>query len=278
MDSKPTVYDVNDADFLVKVIEESKQRPVLVDFWAAWCGPCKVFGPTVESVVNSFGGKVALARVNADTNKRIAVEYQVSGIPMVKLFKDGRVVDEFVGVRDGVAIKQFIEQHLTPEYAADVDRANMLLEAGDAKSALEAVKQVFVKAPNDERALLLAASASAVLHDFEGARAYLAKVPEGGPHEEVRRSAKALVELLDQTAVIELQIKSDLDRAYAKALRSIRDGSLEDALETLIGIIGKDRAYRNGSPKELILKIFDVLGRRSEVSDRYRKRLAALLY
>jgi putative thioredoxin len=141
--------DVTDATFETEVVERSRELPVVVDFWADWCGPCRALTPVLEQEVDSRNGAVALAKIDVDANPSLSAAYRVQGIPAVKAFKDGRVVSEFVGARSPVAVAAFFDELLAPpaveglveELRARGDLPEMLaaLEAGDRARALDAV-------------------------------------------------------------------------------------------------------------------------------------------
>ena len=114
MNDGENIFDVTDAGFEKAVLDESRRRPVVVDFWAAWCAPCRMLAPVIEKAASAYDGRTALARLNVDENPAKAAEYGIRGVPTVKLFYEGRAVDEFIGLRDENFIRRFIEAHLPP--------------------------------------------------------------------------------------------------------------------------------------------------------------------
>ncbi|MBN1808364.1 MAG: thioredoxin, partial [Planctomycetes bacterium] len=249
------VYDANDASFETAVLHESTSRPVLVDFWAAWCGPCRMLGPTIEAVVESYGGRVALARLNVDENRASAARYGIQSIPAVKMFVDGKVVEEFVGARDASFIRSFIDRNLPSPQAAGIQAAEEMLDGGNPAAAMELVEPALASEPVDPAALIVAARACVQLDRLDSARDYVSKIPPGTGQEEARRSVASLISLMDRASLVEINGRTDLDKAFADALRFIRKKQFAPALEALISIISRDKTYRNGEPKSLVLSI-----------------------
>jgi putative thioredoxin len=166
--------DVSEATFEQDVIERSRERPVVVDFWAAWCGPCRALTPVLEEQISARGGNVELAKVDVDANPGLSAMFQVQGIPAVKAFKDGRVVSEFVGARSPVAVASFLDELLAPPKVAgivdelrgsgELPEVRAALEAGEPERALDLLLGEIPDAPPDRRERLREI-ALAVFHD-----------------------------------------------------------------------------------------------------------------
>jgi putative thioredoxin len=234
------VLDAGDHDFDDVVIERSRTVPVLVDFWAPWCGPCRVLGPVLEKVGKDLAGKVEIVKVNTDDNRGVAARYRISSIPAVKLFEDGEVRAEFVGAQPEPRVRAFLDEHL-PTGAIRQARAGAeeALYAGEYERAIELAKQVPASSPDWEK-------------------------------------MQAIMELAEDLR--EPPASDDaLGDAYVAALSKLLDRDPTGALDGLLSIVAKDKKWGDEAARRAMLAIFQLLGVRSEVSDAYRKKLALLL-
>ena len=247
------VTDVSEADFQSVVIEGSKQTPVVVDFWADWCQPCKTLGPMLEKVTNEAQGAVRLAKVDVDANPRLAQAFGVQGIPMVIAFKDGKPVSQFTGAVPEAAVRQFISQLTPPPVDEAVLAAEALADAGDLAGAEAALSQLLAEQPTNLEAGL---SLATLLLD--------------------RGASGEAIEVLSR-----LSQTPDVKRLLAAA-RLLESGEVdvadpEVALPRLL-----DQVMEGGDGREKarlqMIDLFDVLGPEHPLTMEYRRRLANALF
>jgi putative thioredoxin len=245
------VIDVTEQDFERDVIERSKTTPVVVDFWAEWCAPCRMLGPVLEKAAAEREEQVVLAKVDTDANPGIARTYGIQGIPAVKAFKDGKVVDEFVGVQPPVQVERFFDRLVPSE-------ADALVEAGDEESLRRALELE----PNRTDARVALAEQ---LHRRGDRDEALELVQNVAGHFGAEGLA-ARLRLEDQDAV-------DLDEAF----RALDAGDRERALDLLIGAIPNANGYKD-DVRRVVVAILDALGVDDPRARDARRRLAAALY
>jgi putative thioredoxin len=245
------VIDVTEQDFERDVVERSRTTPVVVDFWAAWCGPCRMLGPILERAAEARGDQVVLAKVDTDANPNIVRAFQIQGIPAVKAFKDGRVVDEFVGVQQPAQVERFFDRLVPSE-------ADALVAAGDEASLRRALELE----PNRMDARVALAEQLHRRGEREEAQRLLQNVAGDFRAE----GLAARIRLEDQDAV-------DVDEAF----RALDAGDHERALELLIGAIPSADGHKDDL-RRVVVAILDRLGVEDPLARDARRRLAAALY
>ncbi len=288
--SAELVKDVTMATFMVDVIEESKHRPVIVDFWAPWCGPCKTIGPALEKLVQKAGGLVTLAKINVDENQEIAAQMRVQSIPAVFAFKDGQPVDGFTGAVPESQIKGFIDKLLgdaKPPLEAALEQAKMALDSGDGQAASEMYRQIQAQDPENMEALGGVIRSALVAGDVGMAREIVDGLDEaftGKPEIAAAISALELVELGDSAGDLNAlesalaanendhQVRYDL----AGALCAV--GRNQEAVDHLLELIRRDRAWNEEAGRVQLLKVFEALGPTDPVVAEGRRRLSSVLF
>jgi putative thioredoxin len=245
------VIDVIEQDFEREVIERSHELPVVVDFWAEWCGPCRMLGPLLERAANAREGKVVLAKVDTDANPNIAQQFQIQGIPAVKAFRDGKVVDEFVGAQPPAQVERFFDDLVPSE-------ADALIEAGDEASLRRAIE---LEPANTEAKVKLAEQLFR-----RGERDEARRLAQNVPGNFRAEGLESRIRLEDQTAV-------DLSEAF----RALDEGDRERALELLIGALPSANGYKD-DVRRVVVSILDELGVDDPLARDARRRLAAALY
>jgi putative thioredoxin len=276
--------DVSAATFQQDVIERSRQAPVLVDFWAPWCGPCRALTPVLEKLAADYDGKFELAKVNSDDNQQLAAEYGVRGIPNVKAFVDGKLVDEFVGAQPESAVRQFIDALLPT--AEDLLRreAAQRLAQGDAQGALALLERAEESARHDDALLADKMEVLLALQRSDEAKAVASRL---GPLAAQDPRIGALLARLEfagsageDPAALRARVQADpqdLDARLRLAKLDVADQRYESALEQLLEIIRRDRKWNGEAGRKTMLAVFDLLGGNADLVSKYRRLLASAL-
>ena len=287
----PQAIDVSRATFDEVVLRGSATKPVLVDFWAPWCGPCRTLAPILDRVAAEFAGRVTLAKLDTDTEPELASAYGVRGIPNCKLFMDGRVVDEFTGVLPESAIRAFLDRHVASPAAGFIETARSRLIEDDADGALQSTEQALAVDPDHEDALLtrMEALLAAGRAGEAGALAAVVEAPQRLRVRPLRDAARFAA--LKARASLAAGANRDLDTLsreaaapnagpqakldYANALAA--RGEYERALDALLAVVRSDRAFGDDAARRAMLTVFEALGADSDLARRYRRELATAI-
>jgi putative thioredoxin len=264
--AESTVIDVTDADFGARVVEESRRRPVLVDFWAGWCQPCRTLSPILERLAEEKGGEFLLAKMDIDANPYTAQQFRVMSIPNVWAFADGKPVDQFVGALPEQSVRQFLDRLLPTEADRGAAEAARAAESGDVESAEHGFREALAEDPSNPTAALGLARLLAERGDLEGARGLVTPLlPD--PEAERVLAAIRVSEWLD----------ADPADPLAVPRRMAAEGRWRDALDGLLGAVAHAPDHRDEA-RAAMLDVFAVLGDDDPITREYRPKLAAALF
>jgi putative thioredoxin len=278
------VKNVTDETFDAEVVDASRRVPVVVDFWAPWCGPCRTIGPLLDRLADENKGAFIVAKINVDENPRLSTEFGVRSIPAIKAIADGEIVDEFVGALPESAVREFVRRLLPSEADRLAEDARAAEDGGDMAAAEPLYREALERDPNHPRARLglgriLAAS------DGEAALRELDRVLPGTPEREEAERLAARLRLSGENGggVGELQARVEANPAdlearldLARSLAARED--YETALGHLLEVVKRDRSYGDEAGRKSMLDIFNILGARHPITERYRGELARILY
>ncbi len=271
------------AEFERQVLEESRRRPVVVDFWAPWCGPCRSLKPILEKLADEYGGKFLLAKVNADENQELSARYGVRGIPAVKAFSQGRLADEFSGALPEAAVREFLDR-LVPKPAEVLRlKADEQLRRGDASGALKLLAEAAALDPANEWVRVDAAAIMLDVGDMAEAQHLLQEVRLDDARVAQLRSrlefaqAAASGESAEALAARIARNSDDLQARLqlAKLLAAARDYA--GAMEQMLEVVRRDRRYGDDAGRRALLAVFDLLGPGHPLVGEYRRKLASAL-
>lgn len=268
------------------LIDESFQRPVLIDFWADWCGPCKSLGPILEKLAAEYAGQFLLATVNCDEEQQIAAQFGVRSLPTVMIMRDGQPVDGFVGAQTETAVREMLDKHLPKPWDLQLAEAREKMAAGDFGAALGLLRTAYEDSRKRADIGIEMAAVLLELNRTDEAQAQLDAVKLADRDHryeqlvaqlELRRQAAKTPEI--QALEADLQRDpSNLEVAYQLALQYSQSQQHREALELLIGILRNNREFREGGAKKALLDIIAVLGNSDPLAKEYQRKLFSLMY
>lgn len=286
MPESPYIVEVTAENYQEVVIQGSLQVPVLVDFWADWCQPCKMLLPMLAKLVDEYQGRFILAKINTEQQQELAAQFGIRSIPTVKLFMQGQPVDEFSGALPEEQIRQFLGQHIPRESDKAVAQAQQLLLHEDTDAALALLRQAQADDPANHNISIALAQTLAATGDTASASAVLEKLPQDVQEQENVIQLLRLLQFdslgrdIPEQAELEQRLAADENDSEARfqlATHKINKQEFEEALELLLTLMRKDRQYADDSARKTMLQVFEMLGDDPMVA-RYRSRMMSLIY
>lgn len=287
-----TIKDATDASFVNDVMEASREMPVIVDFWAPWCGPCKQLGPMIEKVVREQNGKIRLVKVNIDENPGYAGQLRVQSIPAVFAFVDGRPVDGFMGALPESQIRQFVNRlgkmgGMAEQIASALAMARAAVAQKEYDAALDITGQILQADPSQVEAYALQAQAAMETGQLAAAEATLAAVPADKAGDPLIVSAKASLDLLlnpvdtSGAAALEAAIAANPDNFEARLELAVLlngTGKRAEATDQLIYVVRKNRGWNDEAARKQLVQFFEAWGPKDEATLQGRRKLSSVLF
>lgn len=285
-DASNDLMDVTAGNFETAVIEESFRRPVLVDFWADWCGPCKMLMPVLAKLADAYGGKFRVAKVNSDQQQGLASQFGVRSLPTVMCFRNGQVVDQFMGVQPESTIRAMIDRYVERPSDKIRERAMAKLAAGDSTGAVAELRSAVEADPDHHVLKVDLAQALLAAGDAAGAEAQLNVLPMDVHEQEAVKQLRARLVFAKRVngadlASLERAVReheSDPEALERLAAAYMVAGRSQEAMDLYLKLMQRHRSYGENAGHKGLLAAFEVLGPRHELVNQYRRKMVSLLY
>jgi putative thioredoxin len=286
MNASAHIVDIDESNAQQLLIEESHNRPVVVDFWADWCGPCKQLMPVLEKLANEYAGAFLLAKVNADEQQMLASQLGVRSLPTVMIIKDGQPIDGFAGAQPEAAVREILQKHLPSPWDAKLAEATELLDAGNMAEAVALLRSAWEESNKLTEVTLAYAGALIEANRLDDAEVVLGDIrmaDQDAHYEQLMAQIELKREAADSPEVKALEEALSTDDSNHEvrvklAVQLTTTGRYRDALEHLLTVLRVDRDWNNGEAKRLFLDTLATIGKGDPLAAEYQRKLFSLLY
>lgn len=264
-------------NFRDDVIEKSYQIPILVDFWAEWCGPCKILGPILEKLAAKHKGRWELVKINTEKHQQLAAQFQIHGIPNVKLFVDGQIIDEFSGALPERTLEQWLQKAIPSPFRHQLKQAKQLISENNIQQAQKILKQIVSKEADNEDAKVTLAQTLFYDNPNE-ALGLISSVEDGSNFFDKAESIRIFAELFslgEDPSSLPDGLGKEL---YIEAINALRKQDFGSALSKFIELIQKDRSYHDDGARKACISVFKFIGEDHELTQKYRPIFSRALY
>jgi len=286
MTNSPYISIVTAENFETEVLEKSQTTPVLVDFWAGWCNPCKILMPILAKLAEEYGGKFHLAKIDSEQQKGLTEQFNIRSLPTVKIFKLGDVIDEFTGVLPESDIREFIDRHQISESDHQFQSALEALESNDKTKARSILENLLKNDSSHSNSIMLLARIALDQGNNQEVENLLDQVPIQNANDKFVQEIRVLnsfsneISDINDIELLKQQVSStnDITSQYQLACYFALNKQYENALENFIDIMQKDRKFKDDAARKNILAIFDILGGSGPLVNIYRVKMSRLLH